>query len=362
MKQNTLLKNMLLSLLCLLMALPLLGLAEALDGQSVVNPGKPLMLYAEPGGKKPLQRQLFTMEDCQLVQAEGDWALVEVNNEAGESLTAYVKAKTLRPLSENEGSTAAWLTGEGPVDLLKSKSSKGTVLSRYAPGVKVQVLEAADRGFVKVRLGTLIGYVKEGALSQAAPDKAAALQEGSVLNPKGHGLNLRAEPSYQADTIATVPNSQTVRVLGIGKEFAHVLTENHQVGFLMASGLSPQPLFDKAALEAPSNLPQPEGDLLTIKNQEGQGATLRAKKSTSSASLGMYPNGSQVVLLKWGEYWLRVWVDGREGYMMTKFFDVQQAKPPEVISDYIEGISPFPGSDTSPTDTAPGGQAPVGAP
>ena len=46
---------------------------------------------------------------------------------------------------------------------------------------------------------------------------------------------------------------------------------------------------------------------------------LRSAKSTSSRSLGLYPNGTQVILMGFDDTWAHVIVDGRMGYMQHRF-------------------------------------------
>ena len=46
---------------------------------------------------------------------------------------------------------------------------------------------------------------------------------------------------------------------------------------------------------------------------------LRSAKSTSSRSLGLYPNGTQVILMGFDDTWAHVIVEGRMGYMQHRF-------------------------------------------
>ena len=79
-------------------------------------------------------------------------------------------------------------------------------------------------------------------------------------------------------------------------------------------GTTPQPGVPAPAIQPPAAYAY----ITTVDNTRGQGAHLRKKSSQNSETQGMYPNGTQVYVLKYGEYWSRVWVDGKTGWMMTK--------------------------------------------
>ena len=53
----------------------------------------------------------------------------------------------------------------------------------------------------------------------------------------------------------------------------------------------------------------PDAAAITVDNAGGEGANLRARASAGSESYGLYMNGTKVYLLRWGEWWCRVWAD-----------------------------------------------------
>ena len=89
-------------------------------------------------------------------------------------------------------------------------------------------------------------------------------------------------------------------------------------------GIQQQVFLLKDAPEMPAATPPPDAAAITVDNAGGEGANLRARASSGSESYGLYMNGTKVYLLRWGEWWCRVWADGKTGYMMTKMLDVQQ--------------------------------------
>jgi len=127
-----------------------------------------------------------------------------------------------------------------------------------------------------------------------------------------------------------------------GDDFAQVLAPDGRLGFMMAWGLNPQPYAALPAAPAvlpgmtapPDPAPMPlvppdSFDYITrIDNTGGQGAHLRQRAATSSDTQGLYPNGTQVWVLRYGEYWTQVWVDGKTGWMMTKLLQGQDTENP----------------------------------
>lgn len=301
---------------------------QSLQFTYVFSTKNKLDMFEDAGTARPTGRNLVKNQDAVLLENLGEWSQILIWNEAGEPLTGFVKSAALKQrLPEESPSIAALTAPEGRrIPLYKSKNAKGTVLYRYHPGVRVQILALAGKGWVKVRLHAIEGYVKEDSLDLNVKDiQPASLPRVTVQHDKGYSLSLRAADSYKSAQISAVKNGEIVRVLGVGKEFAHVITENGLVGFMMASGLNPQPLF--ADVEAKASVPEPEGMETVINNPNGQGANLRAKGSSAGDVLGLYPNGTRVIVTGGTAWWKKVWVDGKTGYMQAKL--LQDFEPKE---------------------------------
>ncbi len=242
--------------------------------------------------------------------------------------------------------------------VLRSRpTDKADSLGYYFNGVLALAVEAPSKGWAKVSIGSLTGYLKEEGLILDPPEdmEADLLPLVQVAYQDGPSLTLRAAQSYQSDKLGGYPNGTEVEVMGFTEDFVHVIMPDGKLGFMMAWGVSPQmtkadvqakeaaePQEDEGAEgqagasakpqapaatdapETPAATPPPGAELISVYNAGGQGATLRAKSSTASDSLGLYLNGSKVYLLKWGEWWCRIWVDGKTGYMMTKMLNVEQ--------------------------------------
>ncbi len=289
-------------------------------------------LTAQAGKGAQVLRALPPGEAVALVTTQGNDAHVMVYSPAGELLTGWVPYSALEPA---DAPMMAVVQSEDPAvrALLRTGAGRNAkVLAKYNNGVVAQLLNGPDNGAVRVRIGQLEGFMREKDLLIGWPETAFAsgVQTVTVASSEYASLSLRDAPNYQSEKIGAVPNGQSVRVLGLTEEFAHVQTAQGEVGFLMASGLSPQPVYsDAAAAMAP--VPEPNGYQTVIDNPEGQGAHLRTRGSTASDSLGLYPNGTYVVVTGGTSWWKTVWVDGKTGYMMATL--LRGFVPPEPTVD-----------------------------
>lgn len=312
--------NFALILLLAALLLPWAGIGAA-ETQHYIS-DTPLTVYESADLNSAALRELAAGEPFEQLSSSGGFAQIASFSPAGERLTGWVSQAQVRPLTAQDGVRLARVVGEAPAqraDLRTSARSGAKSLGRYYQGVLAHVVEQPQAGWVKLRIGTLEGFMQTQEVVFDPPEDAAfvPLPEVTIHNPDHPGLTMRAAQSFQSEKAGNYANGSTVRVLGVTDEFAHVLAPDGKVGFMMVWALTPQPLTTDTQDTAP--VPAPQGPVLTVDNQGGQGAQLRTKSSTSSASLGLYRNGAQVILVKWGEYWSQVWVDGKTGYMMTKF-------------------------------------------
>lgn len=240
-------------------------------------------------------------------------------------------------------SLALLASQEETLQVLRSRpSADADNLGYYFNGVYAGVLGVPAKGWVEVSIGSLTGYLREEDLiiDPPADIAAAELPTVKVAYKDGPRLTMRAEQNYQSEKLGSYENGTEMTVLGFTEDFAHVMGPDLQVGFMMAWGVDPQLTVSAAreqvkptgaaepegtqAPELPAATPPPDAAAITVDNAGGEGANLRARASSGSESYGLYMNGTKVYLLRWGEWWCRVWADGRTGYMMTKMLDVQQ--------------------------------------
>lgn len=240
-------------------------------------------------------------------------------------------------------SLALLASPEEALQVLRSRpSADADNLGYYFNGVYAGVVSGPAKGWVQVAIGSLTGYLREEDLiiDPPADIAAAELPTVKVAYKDGPRLTMRAEQNYQSEKLGSYENGTEMTVLGFTEDFAHVMGPDLQVGFMMAWGVDPQLTVSAAREEAkpsaaaelegtqipelPAATPPPDAAAITVDNAGGEGANLRARASSGSESYGLYMNGTKVYLLRWGEWWCRVWADGKTGYMMTKMLDVQQ--------------------------------------
>ena len=240
-------------------------------------------------------------------------------------------------------SRALLVSAEDTLQVLRSRpSANSDNLGYYFNGVHADVIGGPAKGWVEVAIGSLTGYLREEDLiiDPPADIAAAELPTVKVAYKDGPRLTMRAEQNYQSEKLGSYENGTDMTVLGFTEDFAHVMGPDLQVGFMMAWGVDPQLTVSAAREEAkqtapataegtsapemPAATPPPDAAAITVDNAGGEGANLRARASSGSESYGLYMNGTKVYLLRWGEWWCRVWADGKTGYMMTKMLDVQQ--------------------------------------
>lgn len=310
-------------LMALSLALPAFAETQAQQASPAlyINPGADLPIFDTASAEDGSGAVLPTGMACQVVGEQGGYQQILYLNLAGVPTTGWVTAGVLR--QKTEADTPSYGIVSSPdyltrVPLYQKASVKAKTHGKYYNGVTVQVIDNTHKDYVQVRVGTLEGFMPRALLLLDAPygSVAPALPHPTVQHPKYNGLTLRAEQSFKSDKIGSVPNSGSVTVLGITEEFAHVMLEDGQVGFMQASALSPQPVY--ADLDPGVFMPEPEGMETVIDNPDGQGAHLRAKGSTKSESLGLYTNGTRVIVTGGSTYWRKVWVDGKTGFMMAK--------------------------------------------
>ena len=337
MKPRQALASLVLALCLLALAAP--GMASGAASPLYINAGEAQKLYESADPAAEALRLMMPGEAIEMLGMGPDWANVRVMTETGELAEGWVKAAGLRPKTPEDGIRHAVIApaeaGQLPALFAQARSNAKS-LGCYYPGVVARVLAQPDKGWVRLGIGTLEGYMKEADLS-LVPDLpfgsvADVLPRVSVAYKDGPSLTMRGAQSFQSEKIGAYRNGTQVKVLGFTDDFAQVIAPDGRLGFMMAWGLDPQPYQAQmpsvpqpaAGTPVVTKAPQaisPPGNYAyttTIANTGGEGAHLRRKSSANSETQGMYPNGTQVYVLKYGEYWCQVWVDGKTGWMMTK--------------------------------------------
>ena len=339
--------------LAMVMALCLMPLAALAQEAGTVaaplylNTGEARNIHGAALEGADVLRVLKPNEAFEMVSNQAGWASIRVFTESGEMLAGWAMSQGLRLKTAEDGYSTAVIAPHNPddrPDLRTGPRNSADSLGRYFPGVVARVLTQPENGWVGLGIGSLEGYMREDDLAFDPPPGSVAdlLPRVSVSYQDGPSLTMRAAQSFQSEKVTAYRNGTQVGVLGFTDDFAQVLTPDGRVGFMMAWGLDPQPyaalplapavLPGMTAPPAPTLkpvVPPDSFDYITrIDNTGGQGAHLRQRATTSSDTQGLYPNGTQVWVLRYGEYWTQVWVDGKTGWMMTKLLQGQDAENP----------------------------------
>lgn len=133
------------------------------------------------------------------------------------------------------------------------------------------------------------------------------------------GLNLRQGPSTLSGSLGLYENGTKVHVLGEVNGWAYTVLDG-KYGFMMMQYLTSTPVT-----ETPTVVPTEDTPMYIQTGNTGK-LNLRQYASTDSHSLGLYPNGTKVVVKARFGIWAYVTVDKKEGYMLLQFLTA--AKPP----------------------------------
>lgn len=189
-------------------------------------------------------------------------------------------------------------------------------LGEYANGTTVELL-ARDGNYWHVRIFDKTGYMHADYLRPDTHDTIVLTHAVLQRDETGSNVPLFAYPATNAPTLITsVPEGTRAKIISRAGVWYLVEVEGKQ-GYVQTQWVLP-------GTDTP-------GRYGVIANPNARDRLhLRDKAGTSGQSLGQYFNGTQVEILSGGEDvnllnwqsssgWYRVRVDGKEGYMMTKF-------------------------------------------
>ena len=171
-----------------------------------------------------------------------------------------------------------------------------------------------------------------GSYKRAA---AAALTSALLLTPvlslaesaviRGGALNLRKEPSKSAAVLGQYPTGTWVTIHEQGDTWSRV-TVNGKSGYMMTKYLSSGA----------------RNGTLYVRTNTGIGLNLRNAPSTEGDIITSFKPGTQVKVLKRGNGWHYVSVNGKEGYMSSKFlsaYNVSYTKPVKSFTATLKNIN-----------------------
>lgn len=134
---------------------------------------------------------------------------------------------------------------------------------------------------------------------------------------RGGGLNLRQTASLDAKVLGQYPTGTWITIHEQGDTWCKVSVDG-KTGYMMTKYLS--------TAQA--------SNTMYVRTNTGIGLNLRTAPSTKSAIITSFKPGTAVTVLKKGNGWYYVSVNGQEGYMSSKYLAAQNVS-------YTKPVDPF---------------------
>lgn len=203
------------------------------------------------------------------------------------------------------------------VHLRERPSDDAPSMGLYFRGVEVEVLEERDDGWVRVRLGTYVGYMRRTALAIGGERAAIYWSNGlpgSIYVPMPQNdVSFEASDENGSTVYVSLGVKTRVQVLGLSPDLkmTHIRMETTEKEPVLALIPAIHVTQTDNMRSAIINNPKPEERL-----------NLRTGPGKDFPSLGRYYSGQEVLFLHGSANespWRRVVIGGVEGYMDTNF-------------------------------------------
>lgn len=313
------------------------------------NPNERLNLRAEKSIKSMSRGKYYNGCIVAIIEKDDDgWCKVRIGN-----LDGYMKSEYLDfSLSTKELiSTLPEVIIRNPngkgANLRKEASTVADVISLYSNGTKVQVLGLTETwchvqingvtGFIMTKfLDPQLSYTSDSVcVDDDNQNENMGLQSSAWNGPLGYHttaewtieideyigivsnpdttdrLNLRVEPNSNSKSLGKYYNGVRVIINGdISGAWTEVAIGN-LTGYMKTEYLKTDGSTVKSAMPVLRvNNPNPSHNL-----------HLRKEQTTASESLGLYSNGTDVILMGFNDKWAHVIVDGQMGFMLAKYLE-----------------------------------------
>ena len=139
----------------------------------------------------------------------------------------------------------------------------------------------------------------------------------SYATVKGGGLNLRETASLEAKVLGQYPTGTWITILEEGETW-HKVSVDGKTGYMMNKYLSNQNTTTT----------------MYVRTNTGIGLNLRTAPSMQGTIITSFKPGTAVQVLKKGNGWYYVSVNGQEGYMSSKFLTSTKVS-------YTKPVNPF---------------------
>lgn len=237
-----------------------------------------------------------------------DWWHVQVGNQSG-FINSFPNFLTQVSGTYYDGLPVAYVCNPDPTDRLhlrEKPSISSRSLGKYYNGAIVAILSKEEKGWCRVRIGNLEGYMTSRYLSEDFSTYSTAMPVCKIDNKSGTGLNMRINQSKSSASLGLFRNGTSVTILGLTENWCHVQS-NHQIGFMLLSGFGNQISYDKHTNSVSS----------TRKTAEitATCSLYRSKTPDDDDVLTTLEPGDLVVVLENSSPWCKVRYQDIDGYV-----------------------------------------------
>ena len=222
----------------------------------------------------------------------------------------------------------------GWLRMRSAPTTLGAVIGRYYTGTKVTVHSQTGTWYYVTAPDGKVGYMSRNYVTLAGggytPSDGSwsgvpSGESGYVTSQNGKGVRLRSSPSAANSGnvigLYNVGTKLTVLQRGVGWHYIQI---GSQTGFMMSKfiviGGSPAPV--------PPIDPIPDTHYTAyVTSQNGKGVRMRTGPSTSYSTMGTYPVGTKVTVLKNLGSWSYIQIASKTGYMMSQFLTTYAPTP-----------------------------------
>ncbi len=305
-----------------------------------------------------------------IVESKGTtWCTLRYQGIRGYAMTQYLTFASDTPSGESGTWQARVTTVSGSLNLRKTATSNGTVLTTIPQNTVITITEKGTT-WCKTTYNGREGYVMtcfltfiEEAIPTATPTPTPAGEptptpalpsslQARVTTVSG-SLNLRASGQSGAKVLTTIPQNTVITVYEKGITWCMV-TYAGEVGYVMTSFLTfltDTPTPTSAPADEPTATPNPvtpttyQARVTTVSGS----LNLRISPQSNAKVLATIPQNMVITVLEKGMTWCQTTYNGYSGYVMTSFLTFLNGEATPTASPTP---TPTPTVTVSPTPTA----------
>ncbi len=230
-------------------------------------------------------------------------------NAAMAAMLTMAMAMPMSGIAENETRVITC----GTLNLRQAATTESDVIGKYGWGTEVLV-KGVSGDWSYVEVGGQSGYMYSKYLGSEGETNVSA-----YVATNSRGLNLRKSPN--GEIITSFPRGTKVTILSTDGAWSKV-SVGDQTGYMLSQWLSEKK--PSSSGNGSGNVQGSIGSAVVNNPKDTQVLFLRSEPSTQSEALGYFRNGKSVTLLEKLDGWYKVSVDGKTGYMMSKFLSVKE--------------------------------------